>query len=78
MCQKLVQFGDDQGAALERLAQELGQTQSGIIRSGLALLQIAVREARKGNGIGIVSAGRVITEMSGVWTYATGDKAPAA
>ena len=69
---KLIEFGPDQSEALERMTKEFGGTQSAIVRAGLALFQIAAREARKGNGIGVVNSGRVVNELVGPWSQASG------
>lgn len=70
MCRMNVEFGPDQAEALERLAHATGMTKVGVIRSSVALMQIAMREARRGNGIGIVQGGKVVSELAGVWNQA--------
>lgn len=70
MSRKVVEFGPDQGSAIRRLAERFHCTESDIVRAGVALFQIATREASRGNGVGIVNGGRVVSELCGKWSEA--------
>lgn len=70
MARKLVDFGPDQTAAVERLAERFNRSQSDIVRAGVALLQIAVRETGRGNAMGIVKQ-NAVEVLTGIWSEAT-------
>ena len=73
MLRKVVEFGPDQGSAIKRLAERFHRSESDIVRAGVALFQIATREASKGRAIGVVSDGRVVSELCGVWSEAVNE-----
>lgn len=66
-----IDFGPDQSAALDRIANRLGTTKAGILRYGLSLLQIALAEQSRGNAMGIVHGERVVKELAGIWAPPT-------
>ncbi len=69
-----VEFTPATDAALERLAETLGTSKAGILRFGIALMQIAVREQASGNSIGVVNGQQVVREVVGVWSIPAGQK----
>lgn len=62
-----VEFTESTDAALERLADVLGTSKAGVLRFGIALMQIAVNEQAKGRCIGVVEGERLVREIVGVW-----------
>lgn len=53
MANKLnVQFNDRQAKTLEDMADELGTTKAGVLKTALALLEVAIRERKDGNSAG--------------------------
>lgn len=63
----VVNFGPEQGEALDRLAGELHTSRAGILRYGLMLMQLAVAESRKGNAVGVIRDGQPVKELCGPW-----------
>lgn len=63
----LVQFGEDQAATLDRLSERTGASKAAILRYGLSLLTVAIRESRRGNAIGVVNGDRVVNRLVGIW-----------
>jgi hypothetical protein len=61
------EFGPDQVAAIDRLSVELGIDKTDVLHNGLRLLRQAVREARRGNELGIVNGERVVGRLCGIW-----------
>lgn len=57
-----------QEAELERLAGSINESKADVIRHGIRLLGIAVREQHAGNSIGVVRGERVVKELAGLWT----------
>ncbi len=62
-----VQFNERQRIALERLAEELVTTKTGVLRTALSLLEVAVRERKAGNHIGIVKDHIEVKEIVGIF-----------
>ena len=60
----LVKFNKKQSKELFKLARKLNTDTSGVLLKALSLLEIAVQEGKKGNGIGIIN-GREIVEIYG-------------
>lgn len=60
-------LGPDQVESIDRLSREMGIDKIDVITGGLRLLRLAVREARGGRRIGVVTAGGV-TEFVGPWS----------
>ena len=61
-----VQFNERQSKTLEDMAAELGTTRAGVLKSALALLELALRERREGNALGVVRGDRVVKEIIGI------------
>lgn len=61
-----IQFSDRQNKALDELAEELGTTKAGVLKSALALLEVALRERKEGNRIGVVKDNTVVKEIVGI------------
>ena len=61
-----IQFNDRQKTALEELAEELGTTKAGVLKKALSLLEVALRERKVGNRIGIVKDSHVVKEIVGI------------
>jgi len=67
MANKLnVQFNDRQTKTLEDMAGELGTTKAGVLKTALALLEVAIRERKEGNALGVVKGDRVVKEIVGI------------
>ena len=66
-----VQFTDRQTEALARMANELGTTRAGVLKTALALLEVAIREERAGNAIAVIRGETVVKEIVGLWETAT-------
>lgn len=64
-------FGPDQIESINRLAGELRIDKTDVLTNGLRLLRIAVREARKGNSLGVVAGEFVVGELVGPWSDVT-------
>lgn len=62
-----VQFNARQTALLDAMAAELGTTKAGVLKTALALLEVAVRERREGNTIGVIRGEVVVKEIVGIW-----------
>lgn len=67
-----IDFGPDQTAALDRLSVEFGATKASILRFGLSLMLIAVREGKRGNSLGVIHGDRILREIAGVWDVTPG------
>lgn len=61
-----VQFNDRQAKTLENMAEELGTTKAGVLKTALVLLEVAIREKREGNAIGVIKGDRVVKEIVGI------------
>ncbi|AGA24501.1 hypothetical protein [Singulisphaera acidiphila] len=67
MANKLnVQFNDRQTKVLEDMADALGTTKSGVLKTALALLEVAIRESKDGYSLGVVKGDKVIKEIVGI------------
>lgn len=62
-----VELGPDQAQAIEVIANASGHTKADVIRFSLALMQLFVREGRRGNGVGVIKGERVVKEIAGIW-----------
>ena len=62
-----VEFSEKQKGALERLASEMYTTKAGVLRRALALLEIALREQKNGNRVGIVRNHKEVKEIVGIF-----------
>jgi hypothetical protein len=54
-----VQFNDRQNKTLEEMSQEMGTTKAGVLKTALALLEVAIRERKDGNALGVVKGDKV-------------------
>ena len=61
-----VEFTDQQRKLLDEMAEDLGTTKAGVLRTALALLQVAVREKKEGNQVGIIRDNKVLKEIVGL------------
>ena len=61
-----VEFTDHQRKLLDDMAEDLGTTKAGVLRTALALLQVAVREKKEGNQVGIIRDNKVLKEIVGL------------
>lgn len=61
-----VQFNDMQQEALTEMAHELGTTKAGVLKTALSLLEVALREKKQGNRIGVVKDEKVVKEIVGI------------
>lgn len=61
-------FGPDQAASIDTLASDLHIDKTDVITNGVRLFRQAVREARKGNQIGIIRDGQVVSLLVGPWS----------
>ena len=61
-----IQFNEKQKKALEKLANDLGTTKAGVIKTGLSLLEVALREKKLGNQLGVVRDNKVVKEIIGI------------
>lgn len=67
MANKLnVQFNDRQTKILEEMADALGTTKAGVLKTALTLLEVALRERKEGNSLGVVKGDKVIKEIIGI------------
>ncbi|MGO8898976.1 MAG: hypothetical protein ACLQU5_11625 [Isosphaeraceae bacterium] len=67
MANKLnVQFNDRQTQTLEQMAEEMGTTKAGVLKTALALLEVAIRERKEGNALGVVKGDKVVKEIIGL------------
>jgi len=62
-----VQFSERQRNALEEIAEELETTKAGVLKTALALLEIALRERKVGNHVGIVKDHVEVKEIVGIF-----------
>jgi hypothetical protein len=61
-----VQFNDRQSKSLENMAEEMGTTRAGVLKTALALLEVAIRERKEGNALGVVKGDKVVKEIVGI------------
>ena len=61
-----IQFNDRQKKSLEEMAEELGTSQAGVLKTALSLLKVAIREREQENHIAVVKDGRVVKEIVGI------------
>ncbi|MCH8045616.1 MAG: hypothetical protein IID44_18040 [Planctomycetes bacterium] len=61
-----IQFSDKQKKSLDEMAQELDTTKAGVLKTALSLLEVAMRERKEGNRIGIVKDNTVVKEIVGI------------
>lgn len=67
MANKLnVQFNDRQSKSLDEMAENLGTTKAGVLKTALALLEIALREKKDGNSLGVIKGEKVVKEIIGI------------
>jgi hypothetical protein len=66
-----VQFSPRQSAALAEMADELGTTKAGVLKTALALLEVAIRERKDGNSLAVIHGQTVVKEIVGIWEHAT-------
>lgn len=64
---KIIEFGQDQAEALEGYADELDETQTGILRTGFRLFREAVVASRAGGRIAIVGSDGSVSPLIGPW-----------
>lgn len=60
-----VKFSGKQNKVLQELAEELGTTKAGVLRSALSLLEVALRERKSGRQLGVFEGDRVVKEIIG-------------
>ncbi len=61
-----VQFNDRQNKSLEDMADEMGTTKAGVLKTALALLEVALRERKEGHALGVVKGDKVLKEIIGI------------
>ena len=61
-----VEFNERQKKALDEMAEELGTTKAGVLKRALSLLEVALREAKQGNRLGVVKDDEVVKEIVGL------------
>jgi len=61
-----IQFNDRQKKSLEEMAEELGTTQAGVLKTALSLLKVAIREREQHNDIAVVKDGKIVKEIVGI------------
>ena len=61
-----VQFNDRQNKSLEDMAGEMGTTKAGVLKTALALLEVALRERKEGHALGVVKGDKVLKEIIGI------------
>jgi hypothetical protein len=64
MANKLnVQFTARQSELLETMAEEMGTTKAGVVKTALVLLELAIREQKEGNALGVIKGEKVLKEI---------------
>ena len=58
-----LEFNDYGYEILEELSQLLGKTKAEVLRQGLALRKLAEDQRQRGNSLGAVQDGRVVSEI---------------
>ncbi len=61
-----VQFSDRQNQTLNDMAEEMGTTKAGVLKTALVLLEVALRERKEGNGLGVIRGEKVVKEIIGI------------
>ncbi|HEX8200162.1 MAG TPA: hypothetical protein VF590_06715 [Isosphaeraceae bacterium] len=61
-----VQFSDRQNKTLEDMAEEMGTTKAGVLKTALALLEVALRERKEGDSLGVAKGDKVVKEIIGI------------
>lgn len=61
-----IQFSDKQKKSLDEMAKELDTTKAGVLKTALSLLEVAMRERKEGNRVGIVKDNVVVKEIVGI------------
>ena len=61
-----IQFSDKQKKSLDEMAEELDTTKAGVLKTALSLLEVAMRERKEGNRVGIVRDNTVVKEIVGI------------
>lgn len=61
-----IQFNDKQNKSLEDMAEELGTTKAGVLKTALSLLKVAIREREQQNNIAVVKDGKIVKEIVGI------------
>lgn len=62
-----VMFNDRQTALLGRMADEMGTTRAGVLKTALAILDIVIRERRDGNEPAIIRGDAIVRRIEGLW-----------
>ena len=67
MSKKLnVQFNERQKKALDDMAEELGTTKAGVLKTALSLLEVVIRERKEGNRLGVIKDSQIVKEIVGI------------
>jgi len=61
-----VQFNERQKKTLDEMSVELGTTRTGVLKTALSLLEIALTEQKRGNRLGVVKDDEVLKEIVGI------------
>jgi hypothetical protein len=61
-----VQFTARQRQTLDEMANELGTTKAGVLKTALSLLEVAIRERKSGNRLGVVKDNTIVKEIVGI------------
>ncbi len=67
MANKLnVQINERQNESRELMAEELGTTKAGVLKTALALLKAVLREKKAGYSLGVIDGEKVVKEIIGI------------
>ena len=69
-CKLNLELTAEASALLDGLAEQMGTTKAGVLRSGLSLMALARREAERGNALAVTREGAVLKEIIGSWSPA--------
>jgi len=58
-----VQFSDRQTKTLEEMAEAMDTTKAGVLKTALVLMEVALRERREGNALGVIKGDKVVKEI---------------
>ena len=61
-----IEITKKQDKALQKMADQLGTTKAKVLQKGMVLLQVALRENKDGNKIGITRDNKIIKEIVGI------------
>ena len=61
-----VQFTERQKKSLDDMAEELGTSKAGVLKTAMSLLKVALREREDQNRIAVVKDGKVVKEIVGI------------